>query len=354
MLTKLHFHLPIISLSILGLVVIFSVAPNQFISQLIFVLIGLGLYFYLQRQDTAIFANLGPYFYVFSLILLGATLIFGQNIRGATRWLTLGSFRLQTSEIAKPLLIMSYANFLSRWKPINFKNILLNAILAFIPIFLIFLQPDLGTATIHFFIWLTMLFVAGLPTVYIFLIGLFLAIGVYLAPHLLHPYQLERLLTFLEPQRDPLGTGYNVIQATITIGSGRLWGRGLGRGTQAKLHFLPERHTDFVFASLAEEFGFLGVVFLFGLFGWLILHLLAICRQALNPTSKLIIIGSFAYLFFQTSLNLAMNLGLAPVTGVTLPLISYGGSSLLATYITLGIAISSLNRLQSKPSLEIK
>ncbi len=352
--SKLSFTLILILLVLLGSFVVFSVAPHKIVSHLLFLLLGFGLYFYFSRQPTAVFSNLGPYFYLFSLLLLVLTLVLGKNIRGATRWLVIGSFRFQSSELVKPLLIASYANFMTKWKPVNLKNILINALLAGLPIFLIFLQPDLGTALIHIFIWFTMLFLAGIPTLYLLLSFGLAGLAFSLSPYLLKPYQLERLLTFINPERDPLGAGYNVIQATITIGSGRLFGRGLGGNTQTKLHFLPERHTDFIFASLAEELGFLGVSFLFGLLYLLFTALLKFLFHQPNFTHKLILGGVFAYLFIQSILNVAMNLGIAPVTGVTLPLISYGGSSLLAIFMALGMAVSTLNTLHSKPELEIK
>ena len=352
--TKLSFHLPIFLLSLFGLVAVFSLIPQRLLAQLLFLIIGFGFYFYFQNQDSALFVNLGPYLYLLALFLLVFTLIFGQHIRGSVRWLTFGSFRFQASELVKPLLILSYANFMTRWPPTKLRHILINILLGALPIGLIFLEPDLGTAIIHFLIWFTMLFLAGLPVFFLFFFFLIFVIFGGLAPHLLQPYQLERLMTFLEPQRDPLGAGYNVIQAMITVGSGKFWGQGLGRGTQAQLHFLPERHTDFVFASLAEEFGFLGVIALMGSFVWLLFNLLNLSRHQLNSAYQLVIGGIFAYLFSQASLNLAMNLGLAPVTGVTLPLISYGGSSLLATLISLGIAASIMNKIHAQADLEIK
>ncbi len=352
--TKINFHLVVILLSLFGSLVIFSLVPQKIVSQLFFLALGFGFYFYLQKQDPAIFLNLGPFLYLLSLGLLLLTLFFGHNIRGASRWLIIGQFHLQVSELIKPFLILSYANFFRRWPPLNFKNIVINGCLALLPIGLIFIQPDLGTAIVHFLIWFFMLYLAGLPKSYLGLSFVFLGLLIYLTPHFLKPYQLTRLLTFLEPQRDPLGAGYNVIQATITVGSGRLWGRGFGRGTQAKLHFLPERHTDFIFSSLAEEFGFIGVLLLLALFAWLFFNLLKVILLQNNSMYKLILVGTFSYLFFQAGLNMAMNLGIAPVTGVTLPLISYGGSSLLATLISLGVAVSTLNRLHLKPDLEIK
>ncbi len=351
---NLAFHLTLLLIPLLGLLTLFSVAPNKVPQQATFTLFGFLAYLYLSRQDPAIYKNLGPAFYLLSLLLLTATFIFGKDVRGAVRWINLGSFRLQTSELAKPLLIVGYANFLSRWQPFNLRHLFINLFLALLPISLIFFQPDLGTAVVHLIIWFSMVFVAGIPLLAVLLATFIPPFLFKLAPHFLQDYQLKRLTTFLNPTQDPLGAGYNVIQATIAIGSGGIFGKGLGRGTQSRLRFLPERHTDFIFASLAEEFGLLGAAALILLFTFFLFKIFTFLTHHQDFTSKLILTGTFTYLFLQTFLNIAMNLGIAPVTGVTLPLVSYGGSSIIATYLALGIAVSTTNELHPQASLEIK
>jgi len=181
---------------------------------------------------------------------------------------------------------------------------------------------------------------------------LFLALTIYIVPHFLAPYQLERLESFANPGRDPLGAGYNVIQSVIAVGSGGILGKGLGHGTQSHLQFLPERHTDFMFASLAEELGLLGSATTILLESYLIYYLLSKALVS-RPFSRLVLGGVAGYLFFQTAVNLGMNLGIAPVTGVTLPLVSYGGSSVLAVSIALGLASSFAKDKPLPPTLEI-
>lgn len=286
--------------------------------------------------------------------MLLTTLVLGTSIRGSTRWIPIGTFQLQPGEFVKPLLVLAFAFFLKMFPPKNIKNIIINTILFAIPTFLIFKQPDLGTALVVSSIWGAQMFVAGIS---FWLIGGIMGIGAIFAeylPKFLHDYQLKRLETFIDPFRDPLGAGYNVIQSIIAVGSGGILGKGLGHGTQSHLRFLPERHTDFIFASLAEELGIIGSLLVIGCLGSLLYRLLTLATHSPSSSSRLIYIGIFSYLFFQTFINIGMNIGIAPVTGVTLPLISYGGSSVLSTAITLGIAASCARSDRRHTLIEIK
>lgn len=356
MINKSNFtiHVVLILLSLTSLLILFSIAPDKLPQQATFLLIGFVLYLYLGSQNTGLFKNTGPILYSISILLLILTLIFGQTVRGSTRWIAFFGVQLQISELVKPLLIISYAEFLTKWKPNNFKNILKNFLIALVPIVLIFVQPDLGTALIHIAIWVAMFFIAGAPYLVVVVGALFSGLLVKLAPHFLKDYQLKRLTVFLDPSKDPLGSGYNVIQSSIAIGSGKFFGKGLGRGTQSQLRFLPERHTDFVFASLAEEFGFVGAGAVILMYLYLLAWLLNCITNTKITQNKIIFTGAFSYLFVQGFLNIAMNLGIAPVTGVTLPLISAGGSSILATYLTLGIVLALSREYKTEASIEIK
>jgi len=351
---KIFFSIALIFLSLISLLILFSIAPKKLASQAIFLLAGFLLYLYLSSQQPDLYYNVswGAYFFVALVLII--TLIFGRTIQGSTRWIEAFGLRLQISELSKPLLILFYANIMQKHPPKTLQNITLNLALAALPIGLIFLQPDLGTAIVHIIVWLTMVTIAGLPLWTIATTAVTSIVGIRFLPLILKPYQIERLNTFLHPQRDPLGSGYNVIQSRVAIGSGKIFGKGLGQGTQSHLRFLPEYHTDFIFAAFAEEFGLLGSMVLIGLYFYLLLNLLKILNSQNSSSAKLILTGVFTYLFFQTSLNIAMNLGLAPITGVTLPLISSGGSSILTTYITLGIALSTLKTLKPEPTLEVK
>ena len=339
---------------ILSLVVLTSISPDRVLQQGIMFALGFILFLYLSHQDSGVFKTFAPVAYVIALLLLVVTYVFGASVRGATRWIPIGTFQLQAGEFVKPLLVISFTYFLDLFPPKSFKFILLNLILFAIPAILIFKQPDLGTALVVSSIWASQMFVAGLSY---WIIGVVLGLGAILTeylPRLLHDYQLKRLETFIDPSRDPLGSGYNVIQSIIAVGSGGILGKGLGNGTQSHLRFLPERHTDFIFASLAEELGIAGSLLVIFCLGSLLYRLLNLATQTRSHTSRLIYIGIFSYLFFQTFINIGMNIGVAPVTGVTLPLISYGGSSVLATAITLGIAASVERGDRARTLIEIK
>ncbi len=338
----------------LSLVVLTSISPDRVPQQALMFGLGFMFYLYLARQEAAVYKTFAPLGYGIALVLLLATFIFGASVRGSTRWISLGSFQLQAGEFAKPLLVLAFAYFLDRFPPKTLKNILLNTLLFIPPVLLIFRQPDLGTALVVSSIWVAALFVTGLPY---WLIGVMSVLGIIFAeslPRLLHDYQLKRLETFIDPFRDPLGAGYNVIQSLIAVGSGGILGKGLGNGTQSHLRFLPERHTDFIFASLAEELGLVGSLLVLFCLGSLLYRLLSLATHTRDTTNRAIYIGIFSYLAFQTFINIGMNIGIAPVTGVTLPLISYGGSSVLATAITLGIAASLARSDHSDTLIEIR
>lgn len=337
----------------LSLAMLFSISPDRLPQQALLLGIGLVLVIYLGAQDHAVYVALAPYLYLATLILLGSTYFFGESVRGSLRWIPLGSFQLQTSELVKPFLALFFAHYFTL-NPVRDLRSLFASLLYFLPPFLlVFFQPDLGTSLVLASIYLSMLFVSGLPRIFLF-VGSSLLVGLaLLSPYFLAPYQLARLESFIDPSRDPLGSGYNVIQSTIAVGSGGFWGKGLGHGTQSHLKFLPERHTDFMFASLAEELGFLGLLSTLVIFYVLFARLLGVAQK--NPgAGRLVLSGLACYLMFQAFINIGMNLGIAPVTGVTLPLISYGGSSILGVAISLGIASSFTRNSSVASPLEIR
>lgn len=338
----------------LSLVVLTSISPDRVGQQALMFALGFGLFIYLGSQESAVYKTFAPIGYVVSVLMLLATMVLGDPIRGSTRWIGIGTFQLQAGEFAKPLLVLAFAYFIKAMPPKNLKNILINSLIFAIPTLLIFKQPDLGTALVVSSIWVAQMYLGGISY---YLVGAVAALGVVFAqtlPRFLHDYQLKRIETFIDPFRDPLGAGYNVIQSIIAVGSGGLFGKGLGHGTQSHLRFLPERHTDFIFASLAEELGMVGSFLVIFCLGGLLYRLLYLSTHTHSSSSRLIYGGIFAYLFFQTFVNIGMNIGVAPVTGVTLPLISYGGSSILATAITLGIASSCSKSDQQHTLLEIR
>lgn len=286
--------------------------------------------------------------YAAILIFLGLTFIFGAVTRGATRWLSVGGVKLQASEAAKPILIIMSAYFFSRGWPANKKHqlkILGKAALSVAGlVFLVAVQPDLGTAISLAAIFGSAVVISGIPK---WLLGLSVLLLVILAPlgkFGLRDYQIRRLESFINPYSDPKGDGYQVIQSTIAVGSGMWTGRGLGRGTQSQLKFLPERHTDFIFASLVEELGFLGGVLVLGLYVALAAGLVGAAWAARDRVDRLVIGSAAGWLFFQSAINIMMNLGLAPVTGITLPFLSSGGSSMISSAAILGLALSAIKK----------
>ncbi len=318
--------LPIVLLLSLGLLILKSTANEVFMSQLVFAVIGIIVYIVISQLDIKILLAFRYWGYVISIILLISTFVFGSLTRGSTRWIDLGLFSIQSSEVTKPILLLTLAN----------TSGYLFGLLAALPLFFIFMQPDLGTALV-LGVGCLAIFVSRMSLRKVLMLMLLsVSLIVPLAYFGLHGYQRERLQTFLDPYADPTGKGYHVIQSIIAVGTGGWFGRGLGRGTQSQLRFLPEHHTDFIFAALTEELGFVGG----GLV--LILYLVLIGRLFwIGRDNDPLILGIAAMLSFQIFVNIGMNMGIAPVTGITLPFLSYGGSSLVSLFITLGLAATS-------------
>lgn len=323
----------------LGIVVIYSSDPQLAWQQFGFAVIGFLLYGLISSINFEYFQHYWKPAYIITLVLLGIVLLLGIESRGSIRWIPVGPFRFQPSEFAKPVLILVLAYFWSV-NPPNWKNIAKSALYTAPIFFLIFRQPDLGTALTLAVIWISMLVAANVSFVKLgIMAGTFLTI-LPIGWLFLHDYQKNRIFSFLSPTNDPLGVGYNVIQSTIAVGSGQIMGRGLGRGTQSRLQFLPEFRTDFIFASIAEELGFLGSALLLALYGFMMGRSLRIAGQSSSRFGGLLVVGVLGMLFFQIVVNIGMNIGVLPITGITLPLVSYGGSSVIATLICLGMVAS--------------
>jgi rod shape determining protein RodA len=331
--------IPILLLLILSVSVIFTSNLALALQQLIFSVIGLGFYYLLRNYDYRLLKPLIKFSYIGVIILLVITFIIGIETRGSVRWIAIGPFNLQPSELAKPILILVLAYFWSKNVP-TWKNILKSfGILAPIWI-LVFRQPDLGTALTLAFIWGTVLLASNISAVKIVLIGLISSILMPLGWFTLEEYQKHRIISFLSPYQDPQGIGFHVIQSMIAVGSGGAIGRGLGRGTQSRLQFLPEFRTDFIFAFIAEELGFIGSFIVLFLYSALFFMAYRVLNSASDRFGELIVVGVLGMMFFQIVINIGMNSGLLPITGITLPLLSYGGSSIVATLISLGLIAS--------------
>ena len=347
---KITFLGSIILLQSLSLVTIWSTAESLFLTQLSFVVAGALLILFLSKIDLTFLFSLSNLWYFGSIFLLLLTFLVGKNIRGSVRWIDLGLFNLQTSEIVKPMLALFYVDYLCKYSLKGYKDILKFLGIALVPVFLIAKQPDLGSALTLLFLPLILLIFKG-HFAKLFILGLLsLLVLVPLELKFLKPYQRQRLETFINPYRDPRGSGYNVIQSTIAVGSGGFLGKGVRLGTQSHLNFLPERHTDFIFASFVEEFGLLGSLVLVS--GFLVYSQMALTvyRKSSEENGGLLALSVLGLVGFQTVVNIGMNIGLMPVTGITLPFFSYGGSSLLSFSILSGLLLRQLDLL---PPLEI-
>ncbi len=338
----------------LGLLSLFSIDSNLFKNQLVFFGLALLVFLFFSQLDFKIFAHFDWYFYIFSLLALIITFILGNLTRGSLRWIRISNLNLQPSELVKPFLVLSFSSLALKLDFRRFKDILFFLFLLLLPVLLIFKQPDLGSALVVLVFGLSIMFAKGIKKIYFIVGAVFLLLFLPLSWGLLKPYQQQRIFSFLNPQHDPLGSGYHLIQAQIAVGSGLFLGRGLGRGSQSQLQFLPERHSDFIFASLSEELGFLGASFLLLAFFFLLQKIFKISQKSQTEFGGLVCLGSGVLLFFQTGVNVGMNLGIMPITGITLPLVSYGGSSLLSTSIILGLIQAAAKNLKRDSMIEIK
>jgi len=384
-----YLFLPALLLSLLGIVLIFSALQgssgqeaSSYLRQLLWLAMGLLVFVAVRAIVPRVYENLSILSYLVALLLLASLLFFGASRLGATRWLSIGPLNLQPSEFAKVAVILLLARYLANRKRPQFRVrwALLSFLIAFLPVLLILKQPDLGSSLVVVAVVPGMLFWGGMPITHIALllspvvsllaafhwlswaifmlvliVTLFvvrptlrfalwvlvtnLAAGIFtpLVWQRIHDYQKMRILAFLNPARDPQGAGYQIIQSKIAIGSGGLFGKGFLEGTQSKLAYLPARHTDFIFSVLGEEFGLLGCLVVLILFSVIILRGVQVARKARNDFLSLTAFGATAILAFQVLVNVGVAVGLAPVTGLPLPFMSYGGSSMLLTWSLIGL-----------------
>ena len=286
----------------------------------------------------------GYLFYVVVLALLIWASLFGITASGSQRWINLYFINLQPSELMKIAIIICFAKYYHRIQLSNvnkINNIIIPILILFMPIILVVSQPDLGTAILIALSGIIVLWLAGVNIKYFFYSSLTFIISAPFVISLLKPYQKLRILTFFDPDKDPLGAGYQIIQSKIAVGSGGLTGKGFLKGTQGYLEFLPEKHTDFIFTLFSEEFGFLGSIFLLLVYVVLIFRILRIGALSRSFFGKFFCYGFGSAIFVYITVNMAMVLGLLPIVGSPLPIMSYGGSSMLATMIGLGIVMST-------------
>lgn len=359
--TKKHFWnlewgllVPASVLVFLSLATLSSLNIAIFRSQFIFFIISIIAFLIFSQVNYKILQFYSTPIYIASLVLLLVVLFLGIESRGSTRWMELGGFRIQFSEILKPFLAISLSSFLAGKKSYTLRNFFVSFAFILPVAFLIFKQPDLGNALIYFFVACLTFIFFGFPFRYFAAVFGFLIMLLPLFWQFLHNYQKQRILTFLNPSSDPLGSSYNAIQSIITVGSGMLLGKGLGQGSQSGLSFLPEQHTDFIFATISENLGLIGDLVLLTAFVYMLYKIFQIYEGTDDRFCKILAGVSFFLILVQFFINIGMNIGLLPIVGVTLPFVSYGGSSLLSNFILLGLLSAISRKTKEENILEIR
>jgi len=342
-------YLLIIIILILGIIssfAMYSTDGGEFLYHTKSHILRFGIFFVLflvlSFVQTKVWHRIGYIFYLVILFMLFWALYFGVTASGSQRWISLYVFNLQPSELMKIAIIISFAKFYHRTKSMEvnrIKNVVQPLVALTIPIFLVIAQPDLGTAILIAGTGISVMWLSGLKLKYFVYSFLILMVTAPFAISLLKPYQKLRVLTFFNPDRDPLGAGYQIIQSKIAVGSGGLAGKGFLKGTQGYLEFLPEKHTDFIFTLFSEEFGFVGSIFLLILYVILIYRIILIGFKSRNYFGKLYCFGFASAIFIYVMVNMSMVLGILPIVGSPLPIMSYGGSSMLATMMGLSIVM---------------
>ena len=334
-----------------GLIAMKSLSPVEgagdyfFLRQLAWIAVGLAVFFWFSFSDLRWLKNSVALFslYVFAAVSLVSLLILSLKVKGASSWFTLGLFSLEPVEPLKIILILVLAKYFSRRhiEIANIKHIIISGFYAFLPAGLVFLQPDLGSALIIIFLWLAMILVSGVSKKHLlFLVLAAVVLSSFLWFYALEPYQRSRIYSFVNPYLDPRGAGYQSIQTTIAVGAGGLWGRGIGFGSQSRLEFLPEHQTDFIFAAFAEEWGFIGALLLFFFFAVIVWRVAKIGSRAGGNFERLYSVGINTLLVAQFFIHVGMNVGILPITGLSMPFMSYGGSFLITIFAALGVLTS--------------
>lgn len=333
----------------LSLIVLFPISLNEnsehifashFFKQAVFAAVGVALYLFFLFFDYQFLKKYSTLIFLSGLILLSFVLFAGKTVRGTEGWIRLGNFNLQVVEPFKLAIVIILAKYFSlNSRTIsNSTHVLITAVLIGGSVWLVLKQPDLGSALVIIAIWLGMLLVSGVKKRYLALIVFFGVLTIVFSWFFLFKnYQKDRITSMLNPMKDPRGSAYNLIQSTVAVGSGGIKGKGLGHGSQSQLNFLPEKHTDFIFAVVAEELGFIGSLFLISILSILVFRLIKIAQNARDNFGKLFVSGIAVIILVQSFINIGMNVGLVPITGIPLPFLSYGGSALITLMIAMGM-----------------
>ncbi len=344
----------VVLLSLFGLVMLYSLTLNvanpdvaSFHQQILFAVVSIVVFFFAMLLDYRYYRSYGWVLFAVGVVSLLGVLFFGTEIRSAKSWFVLGSLTFQPVELGKVLLILFFAKYFSDHARdlTRFRHLAVSGAGTAVYLILVMLQPDFGSALILLGLFLAVAIFVNVRRLHLVLLLLILIIVSVIAwEFMLQDYHRSRILAVVSPSHVSLQQRYNVEQATVAVGSGRLFGRGLGLGTQSQLNFLPEQKTDFIFAVVAEELGFMGAAALLGLYGFLFFRLYKIATRCRDEFGVYIVVGVGAAIFIQMGMNIGMNLGLFPVAGVPLPFVSYGGSSLLSLFLAIGIVESVVIR----------
>ena len=312
---------------------------NYFLKQSLFSAIGLGAMFLVSFMDYRHIERASTPLYFVTLTILTVLLLVGSTIRGTSGWLSVGIFQVQPVEFAKVVLILFLSSFIRKKTTElgEWTRIIASLFLSAAMVFLVLRQPDLGSSLVLVAIWLGMIVVAGVRFSHMVTLAVLGSTLMFASWFLLAPYQKDRIDTFLHPERDPKGSGYNVLQSMVAVGSGGVFGKGIGNGSQSQLSFLPEKHTDFIYAVVTEELGLVGGWLVLVLYGVILYRIYRIATLARDNAGYLLSVGVFILFVTHIAINIGMNIGVLPVTGLPAPLLSYGGSSLLAFCVTLGL-----------------
>ncbi len=338
-----------IVLAVIGCLLVYSAtyysdpALTTVKKQILWACIGIALMIAVMVVDYHVLFDIAPILYVLGLILLLYLLVFGRLTANVKSWIHIAGFQFQPSEFMKIFTALMLARYFDSNDRayLDFRSFMTAMGIVLAPVALIIIQPDFGTAATFFPLMAVTMFFGGIRArvwiAMILIVVIALPVGYFF---FLKPYQKERLMIFLNPERDPLGSGYQVTQAKIAIGSGGIHGKGFRHGTQAKLEFLPARHTDFIFAVLGEEWGFIGVLIVLGLYLFLVIQALNFAKQARDRGGTFLIICLVSFIIFHVLINVSMQIGILPTTGIPLPLISYGGSSTMMFFIAIGLILN--------------
>lgn len=322
-------------LVLISIIVLRSIYPSVFPQYYLFVGLGILVFYLFSRISFNIFSAFSSHLYLISIVLLFIPLVTGQVTRGAIRWIPLGDLTVQPSEIVRPFLFLFFAKIMI--DQTGTKRLIKAVVFSFLPLFLIIIQPSLGVAILTAAGFAGVVLASDVKKKHLVALFLVFLTAVPLIWSLLAPYQKARIGAFIDPYSDPSGAGYNSIQSMISVGSGMITGRGLGKGVQTQLAFLPEKHTDFIFAAIAEEMGFIGSSILLVCLIVLLLRIIHYVENPKGPVERAFVCGIFLSMFAEISIHVGMNMGLFPITGVPLPLVSAGGSSLVATMMSVAM-----------------